>query len=164
MANIAPPPYQTELVEQQGEGALSGLFMVAVWVQWFLKSLLPRVQSAPTVLKSVTVSGQNTSIGTTALPTGVLASGQYRVSYYARVTAVGSVTSSLTVTIGWTESGIALTFSGSAITSNLTTSVQTGTAMITVDQASAVTYATTYASNAAGTMHYTLTVVLEQLT
>ena len=99
---------------------------------------------------------------TGALP-GV-SSGHLLVTWYARITTRDPVSSSLTITIGWLEGGVALTLSGAAITSNLTTSVQGLAVPIQVDANSAITYATTYASNTPGTMRYALRVTVTRIT
>ncbi len=46
---------------------------------------------------------------------------------------------------------------------NTLASVQTGTALLMTDQATAVTYRTTYVSNTAGTMQYRFAAVVEQV-
>lgn len=162
-AVIAPPPYQSTLVEDQGRGPLRGFFMTAVWVQWFLRSLIARVQTSPQILTVVQLESQNASIGTTSIPTESLAAGEYFVSYYLRVTTVASVNSSIAVTFGWTEDTTSQTFPGAAVTGNLTTSKQSGVFMVDIDQASPITYATTYASTLAGEMKYKLKIALWRL-
>ena len=69
----------------------------------------------------------------------------------------------MNVTIGYVESGLALSVTSTPVTGNALTSVQTGTALLLVDQATAVTYATTYVSNTPGTMKYRFAAVVEQV-
>jgi len=135
------------------------------FIDW-MTQLVADVDAAPARLQTASVSGQHASIGTTAIQTGSLATGLYRVTWYARVTTpatTGAATSSLTVTLGWTDGGVTCTYSGAAMTGNTTGTVQSQTQMVNVAAASPITYATTYASNTAGQMVYKLTLVLEQV-
>lgn len=135
------------------------------FIDW-VTQLVADVDSAPSALKVVAVTTQNASIGTTPIATGTLSTGLYRVTWYARITTpatTGAATSSLTVTVGWTDGGVSCSYSGAAMTGNTTTTVQSQTQMVQLDAASPVTYATTYASNTAGQMVYKLSLVLEQV-
>jgi hypothetical protein len=120
------------------------------------------VDASPARLKTVPLTQQSASIGTTTIPTGALGGGLYRVSWYARITTPGSVSSSLTITIGWTE-GVTLSASGAAMTGNTTGTVQSGSMLIRIDGSSPITYSTVYASAGATAMQYRLDVVLEQV-
>jgi hypothetical protein len=132
------------------------------WIEW-LTALIGDVDASPARLQTVTLTLQGASIGTTSIPFGALDTGLYRVSYYARITRAATTSSSLTVTLGWTEGGISLTSAGAAMTGNTTGTVQSGTLLIRIDAASPVSYATTYASVGATSMQYRLDVLLEQL-
>lgn len=104
---------------------------------------------------------------TAAIPTArahtTTSAGLYRVSWYLRKTVADGVSSSVTVTIGWVESSISLTLSGSAVTTDAVTAMQSGTLEIEADNASDITYATAYASNTANQMGYRLTVTVERI-
>lgn len=130
------------------------------WRIW-LRNLNLLVGNSRTLLKAVNLTGQNASISTTAIPTDALAPGLYAVTTYARITTAAGVASSLTATLGWTESAQALTFSGSAMTGNTVLTVQSFSFMMAIDQATPITYATTYSSNPASAMRYTLKLALE---
>ena len=155
MSVAAPFPARDRMTTQAGLVALS-------WLNWFT-SLQTDVGNAPARLKSVTLTAQGASIGATAIPVGSLASGLYRVSYLARITTPATTSSSLTVTLGFTNGGVACSLSGAAMTGNTTSTVQTGSHMVAIDRASPVTYATTYASVGATPMAYSLWVVLEEV-
>lgn len=132
-------------------------------IDW-VTALTGDVDAAPSRLRSVTVTGQSAAIGTTAIPTGALAAGLYRVSWYARITTAASVSSSLTITIGWTESGNVLSKPGTALTGNTTGTLESGgLPLIRIDASTPVTYATAYASTGGTAMQYRLDVVLEQI-
>ncbi len=109
------------------------------------------------------LTGQGASIGTTPIPLPTLASGAFRLSYYAEVTTAAVTSSSLTVTVTFTHNAQTLTFTGTAMTGNTTTTIQTNTWAFLLDAASPISYATTYASNGAGEMKYTLYIRLESL-
>lgn len=132
------------------------------WIDW-LNRLGGQVTETPFVRNSVTATTQAASVGATDLTGGALNAGLYRITYYARITRAAGTSSSLTVTLGWTDQGQALTPSGTAITGNTVTTFQSASILVYSDAASPITYATTYASVGAPTMQYKLAVTLEQV-
>lgn len=140
---------------------LSGLVSMP-WLNWFT-SLQQDVEASSARLKTVSLVGQAAAIAATAFPTGALAAGLYRVSYIARVTSPGTVSSSLTVSVGFTNGGVACSLAGTAMTGNTTNTVQSNSWLVNIDNASPLTYATTYASVGASAMVYSLWLVLEQV-
>lgn len=155
MSATAPFPARDRMTTPNGLVALS-------WLNWFT-SLQTDVGAAPVRRKTVTLTGQAASIGATAIPLGSLASGLYRVSYLARVTTPATTSSSLVVTVGFTNGGVACSLSGTAMTGNTTSTVQSGSQLVAIDRASPVTYATTYASVGATAMVYSLWLVFEEV-
>ncbi len=156
MATLDPPPYIAPIAEGRNE------VMGSAWMRWFQASVFTTLSSTPSVFNSrIALTAQNASIGTTNIPLPAISAGQYIMSYYARITTAAGVSSSLTVTLGWTESSIPLTFSGVAMTGNTTTTVQSGSIMVVADGNTPLTYATTYASNAANAMQYRLNVIVQ---
>ncbi|MEK9723024.1 MAG: hypothetical protein VW405_06005 [Rhodospirillaceae bacterium] len=152
----APAPFMDGMVGKVG-GRLSDTWQF--WVERVVASL----HAVPSVLRLVALEEQNASISATDLPDMILEAGVYRLSYYARITTAAGVSSSLTVTFAWTDGGVAQTYSGAAINGNTTTSYQSGSIIIRTDAGEDVTYATTYASNAAGAMKYSLDVFIEKV-
>lgn len=162
MADLFPLDTGIPIVDVAKDGKTKGLVSFTFLTRW--NDLKNRVQSAAyTVGAPVQLATQTASIGATPLTTTPLSAGLYRVSWYARVTKSGGVSSSLTVTLGWTEGGVSLTLSGAAITGNLVTSVQSGIAFLLLDDGAPITYATTYASNPANDMEYELVVNVERV-
>lgn len=156
MSQAHPFPYREELVGQDR--------MVSDrWRIYFRDLDLAQAASQTVVVPPVSLTLQSASIGATPIPTGALAQGLYVVHTFMRITTPGAVSSSLTVSIGFTNGGVACTMSGVALTSNTTASVQSNTWPIVIDNASPVTYSTVRASNPAGDMVYTLTVSLTQI-
>lgn len=161
MANAAEFPVREDIVTGPGPGVKLPWRITEKWRVW-LRDLLVLIQSIPAVVTTVALTTQSASIGTTAIPTASLAGGLYRVSWYAAITTAAAVNSSLTVTVSWTDGGIAKSLSGAAITGNTTSTVQSQPPLpIHIDANSPVSYSTVYASNVAGTMVYALDVVLE---
>jgi hypothetical protein len=159
MANLAPPPeYWTE--RDQLTGRVTDRITSATR-QWLL-SVTGRLQGSPQVLKNVALTGQQAAIGATPIPLGIIAAGSYRITYYARIVVPGSISSSVTVTINWTDGGVVQSQSFAAMTGNLATTVQTDSIVVQADAGTNITYSVAYASNAAG-MTYRLTVMAELL-
>jgi hypothetical protein len=153
----APFPTTDALVNRaKGDIATKAL------IDW-VTALVEDVDASPVRFSPVQLTTQGASIGTTALPLGTLAEGLYRVTTYARITRAATTSSSLTVTISWTESAVALSLSGSAMTGNTTGTVQSTSYLVRIDQATPISYATTYASVGGTSMQYRLDVVVEQV-
>lgn len=138
------------------------LLMTRVWVDW-TTALQIRIDNNATALNTVELSAQAASIGTTSIPLDILSEGLYRVTYYARITTAGTVSSSLTVTLGWTDHSVSCSFSGAAMVANTISTIQSNTVMVRNDAASPLTYATTYATAGATAMQYSLDILVEQI-
>lgn len=137
-------------------------FISVQWADWLVQGLIPRAQSSAQVLSGkVTKTAQSASISSTSIALPSIVAGLYRVSTYMRVTTVDAVSSSLTVTVGWTDGLVACTRSGVAMTGNTTGTNQGNVFTILSDASSPITYSTTYASNTPGQMVYKLTVLVE---
>jgi hypothetical protein len=162
MSTLPDPPLQSNWVNPperpEAPDAVWGLSRAA---HDYLLSVTTRVQTSPTLLASTAVTGQTASIGTTALSLGSLAAGYYRVSWFARVTTAATVSSSLIVTISGTDAGVAYPQSGAAMTGNTTSTALSGVVIVKADQATAISYATTYASVGGTAMIYKLSVLVE---
>lgn len=152
----APFPVRDPLAERS-----TGL-MTMPWINWFTQLVL-NANAAPARLVSVTATAQNAAIGTTSFALGALASGLYRVSYMARITTAATTSSSLTVTVGFTNGGVTCALAGAAMTGNTTSTVQSGVFLLQIDQSTPVTYSTAYASVGATAMVYGLWLTAEQV-
>ncbi len=153
LLDTAAPPLSDPISGKDGA-------LTVPWSDYFGR--LPITFAAfPARFRNAALTTQAASIGATALDSSVN-EGLYRLTYYARITRAGTVSSSLTVTLSWTDGGVACSYAGSAITGNTTATVQSGTVMVRSDHA-AINYATTYASAGATTMQYALDVVLERV-
>lgn len=155
----APPP--DYLVEREQLTNRVTDRMTQAFRQWLL-SLTTLIQSSARVLATIRLTLQSASIGSTVITLPTLAAGTYRLTYYARITTAASVSSSLTVGFGWTESTAAQAVTATPITGNTVTTVDSGSFTMDVDQATSLTYSTTWAP--VGTPGaYRLTVIAEQL-
>jgi len=133
------------------------------WQEWFA-FLTPTLHSIPNIINVTELTEQNTSLSATDFSRqAVLAPGLYEALYLARITTAAGVSSSLTVVLAWTDAGVAKSLTGAAITGNTTATYQSGSVQIVVDAGTDVTYATTYASNAASAMKYGLHLTLRRL-
>lgn len=167
MANLSPLPRETAIVgrvpdPQTGRLTLTGL-IASAWDNW-LSELAERLNDTPNVLVTKTLTAQGASISATAFALPDLSPGLYRISYHARISRAGSVSSSLTVTMGYTNGAVSCTQAGAAMTGNTTATVQGGVVIVDIDQNTSITYATTYADGGGGTsMQYRLSMTVEQL-
>jgi len=103
--------------------------------------------ASPIRLASSSVANQTATINATDLSGGALGSGLYALAYYMQVTTPASVSSSLQVTFDWTYNGVAQSETFTALTTNLTTSHQSGgLPLIHADASTPIRYTVTYAS------------------
>ena len=159
MNNLAPQP---EFVVEQPVTASRISGRVTQAMRYWLLSLADRINGSPSIVATVTASTQAASIGTTSFAILQVQPGVYRLSMAARISRAATTSSSLTVTFGWTAT-VACTTSSAAITGNTTATTGSLTYLVRVDEATAITYATTYVSVGAVTMQYSLDVLCEQV-
>ena len=119
------------------------------------------VNAAAQQIGTVALATQGAAVTTTTIPAPVLSTGLYRVSYSLRITRAATVSSSATLTLGWTSNGVACTQAGAAVTGNTTSTQQNGVLVIAADVSTVVTYAVAYASAGATSMQWALDVRLE---
>ena len=136
-------------------------FVNDTWMK-YLQTQTDAIAKSPSRMTTVSLPVQSANVVTTSL-VGDVQGGLYRLTYYARITQAATTSSSLIVSFAFTESGVSLSFDGTAITGNTPTTVGSESFMIRVDQTSPITYATTYASVGATTMQYRLDLSIESL-
>ena len=155
MAQLFDPiPAGDKFVDKEG-------YLSDVAVQW-LQGLTDVVETSPSSISPQGVTAQVASIGVTPIPVGSVNEGLYRLTFAAEVTTAASVSSSLTVTFGWTSLGIAKGVTSGAMTGNTTATTSSATYMFYSDAGAPITYATAYSS--VGTpMAYALRVILERV-
>jgi hypothetical protein len=161
---LAEVPFRVSLVEGSNQ------FLSRFWLRYF-QSVVDVVNNSARKLVLFSVTGKNSAIAATALDTGALDPGLYRITYSARVTTAattGAATSSVTVTISWMDGDVAQSQSGAAMTGNTTATEQNGTVFVhngtnTLVANDVVKYATAYASDTASQMQYSLYVLAERI-
>ena len=115
--------------------------------------LIAAFPQSPTV-GNLSKTGQTAALATTNVYT-TATGGLLRLSYWIKKTIADGVSSSLTVTFGFTRNGIALTQAFAALTTDTTSAFQTDAlSLIRVDAGSSVTMAIAYASNTPAKMTY----------
>lgn len=149
------PPLNDVVIDKTGR-------LTDLWRQWFGR--LPATLGAiPSILNVVNLSGQSASLAATDFSNTSLLAGIYRASYRVQITQAAGVSSSLTVSILWTDGGVAQTATGAAIVGNTVTTGQSDFALIRVDAGTAVQYSAVYASVGVPGMTYTFTASLEKI-
>ena len=166
----APLPVETPLVRGPDIAVLAALlknpnaakdlqaYLITEPWATYLSQFTTSFGSIAQRVASATLLNQSASIALTTLPTQG-STGVYRFWYEADIISPGA-TSSLIVTVTFTQRGITKSFSGAAMTGNLTTTIQSNTWILPVDANTPVQYSTTYASTGAP-MTYGLTLGLE---
>ena len=159
----APIPLDEPIaeVEYDKRTTLKG-YLTNAWTS-FLTEMLDALDLAPGRIGSASLTEQGASIGATDLTDGTAGAGVYRLTYYARISRAATTSSTLTVTLAWTDGGVSQSASGSAMTGNTTATHQSGTYLLYSDGASPITYATTYGSVGGTSMQYRLNVTLERV-
>jgi hypothetical protein len=159
MINLAPQP---EFVVEQPVTASRISGRVTQAMRYWLLSMADRINGSPSIIATTSLTVQSASIAPTSFGILQVQPGVYRLSMAARVTRAATTSSSLTVTFGWTST-VACTTSSAAITGNSTSTTGSLTYLVRVDEATAITYATTYVSVGGVTMQYQLDVLCEQV-
>ena len=175
MAKLSPIPAASSMMAQEIDptsgGDLQTGLVSSTWFEYFLQ-MQDRVQTGAYAVGGLfdTLTGQSAAIAATSLtistPTGLttkLSKGLYRVLTYARITQAASTSSSLTVTLRWTDGTVACTSSGSAITGNTTATTGSLDVMIRSDADADITYETAYSSSGATAMQYRLDIVVAEV-
>lgn len=158
-STLAPTPEQVverPVVQQSITGR------VTLAMRYWLLALADRLNRTPEIVQTVSLTGQTASLSTTTISVLSLAPGVYRLTAAARITTAATTSSSLTLTFGWTQA-VACTASSTAVTGNTTATTVSFSVVARADQATALTYATTYVSSGGTAMVYRLDVAVEQL-
>lgn len=155
---ISPVPFRSVLAKV---GNLV-LYLSEDWQRWFREVKDAVDAGARGTGTPANLTAQSAAIPATTL-LAVTATGLYRVSNYLRITRAASGSSSATVTVRYTDGGVACSFAGAAVTGNTTSSVQTSVRLIRADQGTAITIEVAYASVGFPTMTYALDARVESL-
>lgn len=167
MASTSPFPYEVPVSpivvdRSTGKKSRSDYFSQEL-IDWWLEQQ-SGLNAAPERFGIVSLTAQGASIPSTPIPMPALSEGLYRVSVYARITRAGSVSSSLTITIGHTDGGVACSQVLAALTTNTVASTRVGEFAVRSDASVPMTYQTTYADGGGATsMQHSLYLVVERM-
>lgn len=160
MLTYAPAPVRDPVSEPNPDTKKQ--MLTRPWVDWFA-ALGNRVDQQTQKLDVIEMYNLSGTIGVTPIPLSVSDQGIFRITYYTRIMQQAATSSSVTVTIGWTDGAITCFQAFPAMTGNTQGTTQSHTLMVRNDQASALTYQITVASNPAGQVRYSFIVMVEQV-
>lgn len=152
-SSLAPIPADTAIVDRSG---VINTFFRLRWQQ-----LIDGFQVTPSKA-NVPVASRNSALGTTTVYLA-LAAGRYRITVYLRKTTPDGVSSSLTLTVGWTDGASPCVKVFGALTTDTAVANDSYTHMVNVDVNTNITIAVAYASNTPGTMVWKAYAVAEVL-
>lgn len=132
------------------------------YVRWLDVQIRQRLLAAPLVLTELNRPTQTAAIAT-AMLVKVTQTATYRVSTYLRITTPGTVSSSATLTLTWTDGGVVCTKTFAAVTGNTTATTDTQTITVHADGGTNLSYAVAYASVGATSMIFRIDLVAEQI-
>ena len=144
------------------EGDENAWRIATTWLT-YLTNLRSAIDQTPRKAGGLLLTGQVASLGATDISGGAAAAGLYRLDYYARVTTAAGTSSSLTITIDWTDTGVAQSQSFAAMTANTVTTQQSDSKLFYADKNAAIRISAAYASVGAPVMSYSLRAVLERM-
>lgn len=150
------PPIPPNVAITEPETGFMTFFFRQIW-----ELVRTGFQRAPTVA-SIEIADENEAV-VTSLAWLALADGEYRVSWRLRKIVADGVSSSLTVTIGWLDGGVAISQAFPALTTDTVVAQSSGSLVLHADGASQITYAIAYASNTPNKMHFNAAILTEQM-
>jgi hypothetical protein len=153
---LPPVPFRNALAR------LPGLFITEEWTRW-LTAVVNAIGAAAQKVGTVGLTTQGAAIASTPIPTPALGSGLYRVSVYARITQAATTSSALTVTVDWTDGGVACSQLLAFLTGNTPSTTQSASLVIRADEGTTIRYSTGYSSTGATAMQYALDVRAEAI-
>lgn len=151
-------PYRERLI---GLDSVAQGILMQPWQIW-LRGVVDALNAAPQVQTRVTGTPTGATIPSTVLLADTGSAGVFRVSWFLRITQAATTSSSVAVTVAFTD-GVSLTVSGAAVTGNTTSTFQQQSVIVRCDANSSLSYSTTYSSVGATPMQYALSVVVERV-
>lgn len=155
MAELEPVPMRSPVLGLKG--------VLHREIVRFLNTLRTWVSRTAQQMGAVSLSGQDATIAATAIDAPAVQNVLHRVSYSLRITQAATISSSATVTLGWTTNSVSCSQAFAAVTGNTTATQQNGSIVIFPDAATSVTYGVVYASAGATPMTYSFDARLDVL-
>ena len=150
---LGPIPSDQEITERGGP--------ITTYFRLRWQELMDGFTKTPTLASIDT--GVLSAAKTTTIAQTVVAAGVYRIGLYLQKITADGVSSSLTLTVGWTSRGEALTKVFSALTTDTVGANDSSIWEMYVDASSDITYAVAYASNTPGTMTWRASGSIERM-
>lgn len=151
--SLAPIPSDQEITETGGP--ITTFFRL----RW--QEMIDSFTRVPTLAGIDT--GVLTAAKATTIAQTVIAAGLYRIGIYLQKITADGVSSSLTLTVGWTSRGVPLTKVFTALTTDTIGANDSHLWEMYVDANSDVTYAIAYASNTPAAMTYRANGAIERM-
>lgn len=148
--------------KKSAESIAKFLFMAQRWQEYFDRQA-SSLALATAVVNTAEALDQTASIAATDMSGGSLPAGTYEFEWFVSIRTAAGVSSSVIVTVDFAYRGATKTLSYATVNGNTTATFSHGGGIIVIDNASPIRYATTYASNPAGAMHYDLILVLRRV-
>lgn len=166
MAITLPPPYPRAPIGNVERDEITGKVIAKLTLPWQFyyrdqRQFLAQVPVNATPTSSNAVD-QTATVGTTTVTTTTQA-GLYGFEYYLTIITAAGVSSSAQVVAAWTDGGQSKSKTFTAVTGNTTTTTGSERYLFQCDGGSPITYSVTYASNPANAMHFTLYVVVSNV-
>lgn len=157
MAEVEAVPMRSPVLEPGKSGLMRREFVR------FLDTLRRLIGLTAQQQGAVELTAQSAAIVTTDIPLPTVQEGLYRLSYSLRITQAATTMSSCGVTFGWVTNAISCSQVFDLLVGNTTASQTSDSITVSVDAASAITYAVSYSSTGATAMTYALDVRAEVL-
>lgn len=155
MQQLAPIPADVQIVEK--DGTINDFFRF----RW--QELIDASVQSPLITDALELLNQSAAVPTTTVYT-VTADGLYRVGYYLRKTILDGVSSSLQVTLSWTDTdGAACSHTFAALTTDTNVANDSASYELRAKANSDIEVSIAYASNTPGTMHFDALMSAQQL-
>lgn len=150
---LGPIPSDQEITERGGP--------ITTYFRLRWQELMDGFTKTPTLASIDT--GVLSAAKTTTIAQTVVAAGMYRIGLYLQKITADGVSSSLTLTVGWTSRGVPLTKVFSALTTDTVGANDSSLWEMYVDASSDITYEVAYASNTPGNMTYRVNGAVERM-
>jgi hypothetical protein len=159
--DLMPVPLDAPIISMPSDkgGPAQELAADENFLTWFLNQYRTLSQCVRSLIP-VQRAAQAAAISPTPIGAGRLSAGLYVLAYYARISQPASVSSALTVALGWTDGGQSCSQAGASMTGNTRATVQSGIVLLRADAPGTLTYSTVYASVGGTPMQYNLDVAL----
>lgn len=157
----APAPISTPITDTDRTGKLTG-YVPTPWSDYF-NSVDAQLASSYLVLEHQQINSGSGPIAVTPITGQILPGGLYRVSYYVVILQPATTSSSIAISIYWTDRTVTRVQTTPSLTGNAVGVALSNILLLRVDRATPVSYSVAYTSVGAAPMLYGLDLLLEQV-